>query len=189
MQRVGIRTILNRFIITIILSFTPFLSFVKGNKAMTFTITSTAFNNDAAIPKEYTGEGTDMSPALSWSGAPAATKSFALICDDPDAPVGLFTHWTAWDIPATLTSLPSGEKQGKAIGHGIKQGKTSFGNIGYQGPMPPKGHGRHRYFFTLYALDTSTLNLPEGASRADLDKALHGHSIAQTQLMGTYERK
>jgi len=156
---------------------------------MSFTITSSSFADSTAIPKEYSGEGKNISPALSWSGTPSNTKSFALICDDPDAPNGTWTHWTAWDIPASLSSLPAGEKTGKPIGHGIKQGKQDFGNEGYEGPMPPKGHGRHRYYFTIYALDCATLNLTDSAPRKLLEQALNGHILAKAQWMGTYERK
>lgn len=164
-------------------------AFAKDKNTMIFSIHSTAFGNGEAIPKEYTGEGSDLSPSLSWSGVPNSAKSYALICDDPDAPHGVFTHWLAWDIPITLSSLPAGGKQGVPLGHGIKQGKQSFGNVGYQGPMPPKGHGRHRYYFTLYALDIISLGLPDGATREQLEKIMQAHVLAKAQWMGTYERK
>ncbi|HZV13339.1 MAG TPA: YbhB/YbcL family Raf kinase inhibitor-like protein [Candidatus Kapabacteria bacterium] len=156
---------------------------------MSFTITSSSFGNGAVIPKQYTGEGEDISPELSWSGAPNGTKSFVLICDDPDAPNGTWTHWVAFDIPADLTALKSGAKKGMPLGHGIKQGHQDFGNVGYQGPMPPRGHGRHRYYFTLYALDCPSLGIPEGAARSKIEHEMQGHILAKTQWMGTYERK
>jgi len=127
-------------------------------------LTSTAFAEGGTIPKEYSGDGADRSPPLRWSGAPAGTKSFALIADDPDAPRG------------TWVKLPSG-----AI-----QGKNDFGNIGYGGPAPPRGRP-HRYYFKLYALDT-TLNLPEGASKQQVEAAMKGHILAEGQLMGKYGR-
>ncbi len=156
---------------------------------MSFTITSSSFGNGTVIPKQYTGEGEDISPELSWSGAPDGTKSFVLICDDPDAPNGTWTHWVAFDIPADLAMLRSGAKKGTSLGHGIKQGKQDFGNTGYQGPMPPRGHGRHRYYFTLYALDRASLDLSEGTERSKVERAMQGRILGKTQWMGTYERK
>ncbi len=150
---------------------------------MAFTLTSTAFSDGGPIPIRHTCDGEDLSPRLTWSGAPPRTASFALIMDDPDAPVGTFTHWLLHDIPAALAELPEGVKPGQV---GITL-KNDFGRPGYGGPCPPRGHGRHRYFFTLYALDVPSLGTP--ASRAALEAVMRGHILATARLVGTYERK
>ncbi len=145
-----------------------------------FKIVSPAFAESAAIPKKYSCDGENISPPLTWSDAPANTKSFVLIVDDPDAPGGTFTHWVAFDIPSNQTNIAEGAS---SVG---KSGKNGRGQNGYTGPCPPSG--THRYFFTLYALDTQTLNLNDGASRAAVETAMKMHSIAVTNLMGTYSR-
>lgn len=127
-----------------------------------------AFAEGGTIPKLHTGEGADVSPAIEWSGAPAGTQSFALIVDDPDAPVGTWTHWLLWDVPASEHSLPQGSKPGTA---GV-EGVNDFGRSGYGGPMPPKGHGPHRYFFKLFALDVVSLGLRSKSRRADVELSL-----------------
>jgi len=137
------------------------------------------------IPKSHTCEGGDISPSLEWSGAPPETESFALILDDPDAPAGTWNHWLLYDLPAALNSLAQGYKPGK---QGVS-GTNDFGRLGYGGPCPPKGHGPHRYFFRLYALGVASLKLKAGARRSDLDRALRGHVLAETEYMGRYERK
>ncbi|HOK45346.1 MAG TPA: YbhB/YbcL family Raf kinase inhibitor-like protein [Bryobacteraceae bacterium] len=152
---------------------------------MAFKLMSSAFPEGGTIPKLHTCEGADLSPALEWSGEPAGTKSFALIVDDPDAPVGTWNHWLLWDIPASTHSLPQGFKPGQTG----ESGTNDFGKLGYGGPCPPKGHGPHRYFFKLYALDTESLGLRAGAKRADLDRALKNHILAEAQYMGRYERR
>src|SRR6266540_1402431 len=128
---------------------------------MAFSLTSTAFTDGAAIPVKYTCDGADVSPPLAWSGAPAGTKSFALICDDPDAPRGTWVHWVLFNLPAQEKELAEGTPTSARLPNSARQGKNDFGNIGYGGPAPPKGKP-HRYFFKLYALD-QTLDLPEGA--------------------------
>jgi Raf kinase inhibitor-like YbhB/YbcL family protein len=150
---------------------------------MAFTLTCSAFANGELIPKAYTCEGRNISPELHWSEAPANTQSFALIVDDPDAPGGTFTHWILFDVPADRQRLAEGEA---AIG---VAGKNDFGKAGYGGPCPPRGHGPHRYYFTLYALDVPALRLKSGAGRREVEKAMHGHILAQTQYLGRYERK
>lgn len=150
---------------------------------MTFSLSSSSFKPGAAIPKDFTCDGSNRSPQLSWSGAPATAKSFALIVDDPDAPGGTFTHWVLFDIPASSQQLVEGTA---AIGFG---GTNSFGQAKYQGPCPPIGRGAHRYFFTLYALDLSTLNLKIGAPRNQVEAAIESHVLGQAQLLGKYERK
>jgi Raf kinase inhibitor-like YbhB/YbcL family protein len=152
---------------------------------MAFKLMSSAFPEGNAIPKLYTGEGADRSPALEWSGEPEATKSFALIVDDPDAPAGTWNHWLLWNIPHTTHTLAQGFEPGQ-LG---ASGANDFGRLGYGGPMPPKGHGPHRYYFRLFALDVEALNLREGARRADLDRALKGHVLGEAQYMGRYERR
>jgi Raf kinase inhibitor-like YbhB/YbcL family protein len=144
-----------------------------------FKLTSAAFQEGKEIPKRFTCDGENISPPLAWTGAPAGTKAFALIVDDPDAPSGLFTHWIAFNLPASSHSLPEGVKPA------ADQGTSDFGKPGYGGPCPPKG--RHRYVFHLYALkdDLGGLKSPK---RAEIDAALKGHVIAEAVLMGTYQR-
>lgn len=148
---------------------------------MAFKVESPAFSNGEKIPQKYTCEGKDISPELRWEGAPPGVKSFVLIVDDPDAPRGTFTHWVLFDIPAAESGLIEGSKQGKP-------GRNDFGKLGYGGPCPPKGHGVHCYFFKLYALDIPSLGLKEGVSKAEVEAAMKGHILAQTETMGRYER-
>lgn len=145
-----------------------------------FKITSTEFEEGKEIPKRFTCDGENVSPPLAWTGAPAGTKAFALIVDDPDAPRGLFTHWILFNLPASTQSLPEGVKPPAE-----NQGTSDFGKPGYGGPCPPKG--QHRYFFHLYALkdELSGLNSP---NRKQIDAALKGHVIGEAVLMGTYQR-
>ena len=143
------------------------------------------FAEGGTIPQRHTCEGPDLSPAMSWSGEPAGTRSFALIVDDPDAPVGTWNHWLLYDVPASTHALGEGIKPAEA---GLS-GNNDFGRPGYGGPCPPRGHGPHRYFFKLYALDAGSLGLAAGASRAELDRALRGRVLAEVQYMGRYERK
>ena len=153
---------------------------------MTIQLSSPAFSEGETIPKKHTCDGEDLSPALSWSGVPNGTRSLALIMDDPDAPMGTFVHWVLYDIPAELAGLPEGvAKTGTVAGIGV-QGTSGFRKMGYGGPCPPRG-STHRYYFKLYALDTK-LNLKEGASKADVEKAMKGHILAQGQVMGKYGR-
>ena len=155
--------------------------------AMAFQVQSSAFKAGSEIPQKFTCQGSDISPALSWSGAPAGTKSFALIADDPDAPAGTWVHWVLYDLPASTTQLAENVPKTEKGPGGGTQGMNDFKKSGYGGPCPPPGNA-HRYFFKLYALDTS-LNLKPGASKADLEKAMKGHILAQAELMGTYKRR
>ncbi len=157
----------------------PVTSIPTAGPAPTFVLTSDAFGHEGVIPKKFSCDGQNISPRLQWSGTPSNTKSFALIMDDPDAPIGTFTHWVAFDIVATQTEI----REGASVG---QNGKNSAGRTGYTGPCPPSG--THRYFFTLYALDLQTLGLNEGATRNDVEKAMSGHILAQAQLMGKYSR-
>lgn len=148
-------------------------------------LTVSGFDEGATIPQRHSCEGPDLSPAMSWSGEPAASKSFALIVDDPDAPVGTWNHWLLYDLPASTHALGEGIKPAEA---GLS-GNNDFGRPGYGGPCPPRGHGPHRYFFKLFAVDVASLGLGAGASRSELDGALRGHVLAEAQCMGRYERK
>jgi len=158
-------------------------------KAMTFPLTSPAFKNTERIPAPYTGEGADMSPPLEWGDPPDATKSFALICDDPDAPVGTWDHWVLWNLPGEQRQLPENVAKVDTLPDlgGARQGKNSWPKIGYNGPMPPKGHGTHHYNFVLYALD-APLDLKAGADKKALLAAMKGHVLGQARLTGTYSR-
>lgn len=149
-------------------------------------LTSTSFASGGNIPKKYTCDADDNSPALSWSGAPQGTKSFALIADDPDAPVGTWTHWLLYDLPATTTSLPENVSKVEEPPIGGRQGRNDFRKTGYGGPCPPPGKP-HRYFFKLYALD-QTMNLKAGASKKELEQVMRTHILAQAELVGTYGR-
>jgi Raf kinase inhibitor-like YbhB/YbcL family protein len=150
-------------------------------------LTSTAFQAGAEIPSNFTCDGEDVSPELSWKDAPKETKSFALIVHDPDAPrTGGFTHWVLYNISPRTGHIEETVPEGEQIaGVGI-QGKNDAGQIGYMGPAPPSGV--HRYFFRLFALDT-TLDLRPGATHKDVSAAMKGHILAQAELMGTYEKK
>lgn len=152
---------------------------------MALRLTIRAFPEGGTIPKLHTCEGADLSPALEWEGEPPETKSFALIVDDPDAPVGVWNHWLLYDIPASVHALPQGYKPGSAG----QSGTNDFGRLGYGGPCPPKGHGPHRYFFKLFAVDVPSLGVSAGAKRSALDNALKGHVLAEAQYMGRYERR
>jgi Raf kinase inhibitor-like YbhB/YbcL family protein len=155
---------------------------------MSLSITSPAFTHNGAMTIKYTCEAEDVSPALAWSGAPAGTKSFALIVDDPDAPdpaapKRVYVHWVVYDMAPTATGLPEGVPASDNP-NGGRQGKNDGGNVGYMGPCPPIG--RHRYFFKLYALDAMLGDLSI-ATKADVEAAMRGHILAQAELVGTYQ--
>ena len=152
---------------------------------MAFQLFSSAFTDGGWIPDLHTCQGADISPSLEWANEPAGTRAYALIVDDPDAPAGTWNHWLLYDIPPKVHNLA---QNWKAAGLGVI-GKNDFGKLSYGGPCPPKGHGPHRYFFRLYALDVDTLGVPAGAKRAALDAALKGHILAEAVFMGRYERK
>jgi Raf kinase inhibitor-like YbhB/YbcL family protein len=153
---------------------------------MSFEVTSPAFSAGEAIPKEFTCDGPDVSPKLSWSDPPSKTQSLALIMDDPDAPVGTWVHWVLYDVPADMKELPEGGPKQEQLASGARQGRNDFGKIGYGGPCPPPGKP-HRYFFKLYAIDTK-LNLKSGVTKSDLERAMKGHILAQAELIGRYGR-
>jgi len=149
---------------------------------MSLQLTSNAFAQGQPIPKKYSCKGEDVSPALAWTDPPAGTQSFALIMDDPDAPGGTFTHWLLYDLsPQTARFDASTATSAKTL-------RNDFGRAGYGGPCPPRGHGAHRYRFTLHALDVPSLAV-RGRNRSALDKAIEGHSLAQATLTGRYERR
>jgi Raf kinase inhibitor-like YbhB/YbcL family protein len=149
-------------------------------------LTSTAFDQGGAIPTRHTGEGEDVSPALSWRNAPDGTRAFAVICHDPDAPLVTsqgnygFVHWVLYNIPGTTTSLEEGSGQNT-------EGKTDFGKAGYGGPMPPNGHGQHRYYFWVLALSEDT-ELDSGLSMGELLAAIEPRLIGMNRLVGCYQR-
>lgn len=153
---------------------------------MSFQISNTAFSNGGTILKKFTCDGPDVSPQLSWKEAPAATQSFALIMYDPDAPAGTWVHWVLYNLPANTRELPEGMEKQEQLATGALQGRNDFRKIGYGGPCPPPGKP-HRYYFKLYALDTK-LNLKAGATKPDLERAMKGHILGETELMGRYGR-
>ncbi len=163
-------------------------------------LTSSAFTEGQPIPRQFTGIGDDVSPALKWSDVPENAKSFAIICDDPDAPSranprpeGPWVHWVIYNLPADLRVLPDGVPHEAELSAPVvaQQGTNSFGkdNVGYRGPLPPPGSGPHRYRFHLYAVDQRLDVNPSQATKASLLKALDGHVLGQTVLMGTFEQK
>jgi Raf kinase inhibitor-like YbhB/YbcL family protein len=154
---------------------------------MPFELTSIAFAPGQPIPQKYTCDGQDISPPLQWSDPPQGTQSLALICDDPDAPVGTWVHWVLYNLPAEARALPEAVPPDAELSDGSRQGKNGWGNLGYGGPCPPGG-STHRYFFKLYALDT-VLDLEAGASKKQVLQAMEGHILAQTEVMGVYSRR
>ena len=153
---------------------------------MTLTVTSSAFTEGSMIPSKYTCDGENISPPVKWEGSPAGTKTFALISDDPDAPMGTWVHWVMWNIPADSMELAENVPPEKSLPNGSKQGITDFQRYGYGGPCPPSG--THRYYFKVYALDAE-LDLVNTATKKDLLKAIQGKTIAEGQLMGKYKRQ
>lgn len=156
--------------------------FCLQEHVMAFTITSPAFDNNESIPKTYTCDSEKISPPLEWSHAPSGTKSFALICDDHDAPSGTWDHWILFNIPASTKSMKENIQN---LPKGTQEGNNSWHKTGYGAPCPPSG--QHRYIFTLYALDEN-LDLEEGASKEELKAAMKGHILGKAQLIGLYKR-
>ncbi len=148
-------------------------------------IQSSSFPNGGAIPRDYTCDGADLSPQLQWQSAPASTKSFAIVMDDPDAPID-FTHWLVYNIPPGLRELPQNASTHAAAHQGAAEGRNSFGRLGYGGPCPPAGTPHH-YVFHLYALD-ARLGLPPGVAREQLESAMSQHILAEGQIVGIYQR-
>jgi Raf kinase inhibitor-like YbhB/YbcL family protein len=157
---------------------------VMEEAVMSLSISSDVFEEGKPIPMEYSCDGRGISPALTWSGAPAGTQSFAMIMDDPDAPMGTFVHWVIYNIPPSTTGMPAEVPFGAVLPDGSIQGPGTPGSRGYIPPCPPGG--THRYFFKLYALNT-VLDIKD-ANKEQLLKAMDGHILAQGELMGTYTR-
>jgi Raf kinase inhibitor-like YbhB/YbcL family protein len=159
-----------------------------AGSSMAFELTSTAFAPGQTIPEQHGCDGKDASPPLAWKDPPATTKSFALICEDPDAPAGTWVHWLLWNVPASARGLPEAVGTAPTLPDGARQGTNDFKKTGWGGPCPPRGHGPHRYVFRVFALDT-TLDLPAGAKKGALEQAVVGHTLARAELIGHYERR
>jgi Raf kinase inhibitor-like YbhB/YbcL family protein len=156
------------------------------SKSAEIRLTSSAFEQGGSIPSVYSCEGEDVSPDLQWSGAPVTTRSYALVCEDPDAPRGTYIHWVLFNVPGDAVELNRAVPSVPELPSGARHGRNTAGDMAYAGPCPPPG-SPHRYFFRLYALDIS-LNLPAGATKAELEKAMNQHIVAQGTLMGRYKR-
>lgn len=152
---------------------------------MTLRLTSNAFGSGDTIPQRFTCEGANVSPPLSWSGAPEAARSFALVCSDPDAPGGTFYHWAVFDIPRGVTELVENHRTASAPSH---DAVNDFGKKGYGGPCPPHGHGNHHYHFRLFALDTESLRLGSRPGCRDVERASKEHALAEAELVAIFAR-
>jgi len=150
---------------------------------MTFHLESAAFGPDQEIPRRHVREGDNLSPPLKWSGAPLETKSYMLVVEDPDAPNGTFHHWALFDIDAACDHLD------EATGLAATHGRNDFGNTGYDGPQPPRGHGVHHYHFRLAALDVPTLGVGDGADIARIQSQARRHVLDEAELIGTFEAR
>jgi len=159
---------------------------VRGQQGSKIELKTASFTPGGFIPKRFTCEAADVSPALSWTEPPAGTQSFAIIEDDPDAPSGTFVHWLVYDLPAAFRQVTEGQSRNDQMLGGGRQGTNDFSRTGYNGPCPPPGRP-HRYFIRLYALDAK-LNLRPAATRRELDAAMQGHILAQAELMGRFQR-
>jgi len=158
------------------------LLLLHGGLAMALELTSESFEHNAVIPQKYTCDGQDISPQLKWDNVPEGTRAFAMICDDPDAPMGTWDHWIVFNIPVDTTEFP---EDIRLLPDGTKEGNNSWNRTGYGGPCPPDRE--HRYMFKLYALDT-VLELDDGASKSELEAVMKGHILAQAELIGRYNR-
>jgi Raf kinase inhibitor-like YbhB/YbcL family protein len=153
---------------------------------MAITVSSTVFDDGGMIPLKYTCDGEDISPPLSFEDIPGNTGSLAIISDDPDAPMGTWVHWVVYNLPPDTRNMPENIPGEENLEGGGRHGITDFGRYGYGGPCPPSG--THRYYFKVYALDIK-LDLPDMASKKDLEAAMDGHVLAEGQLMGKYKRQ
>ncbi|MEO0202470.1 MAG: YbhB/YbcL family Raf kinase inhibitor-like protein [candidate division WOR-3 bacterium] len=147
-----------------------------------FKVTTSSFKEGDFIPSKYTCDGKNLSIHVKWEEFPKETKSFVLIMSDPDAPVGTFYHWILYDIPSNINEISEGQSVGK-------KGRNDFGKLEYGGPCPPRGHGKHRYFITIYALNVEHIGLKEGATAKEVLEAIEGKVIAKGEIFGVYERK
>jgi Raf kinase inhibitor-like YbhB/YbcL family protein len=155
---------------------------------MDIELLSSGFREGEASPIQYTCDGANISPPLRWGGIPKNSQSLAIICEDPDAPSGVFVHWVIFNLPPIVADLPEAAPTTEELAEsGAIQGMNDFNNIGYDGPCPPPGSKPHRYFFHLYALDTK-LRLQAGATKQEFERAAENHIIAEGSLMGTYKR-
>jgi Raf kinase inhibitor-like YbhB/YbcL family protein len=163
-----------------------YLSGQKKNEGGGIMKVESVFKNEGEIPREYTCDGANVSPQLSITAIPSGTKALAIIVDDPDAPIGTFTHWVAWNIEVNSEniSVPKAVPRKSSL---MVQGINDFGRIGYDGPCPPRGHGKHHYHFKVYALDAK-LDLKEGARKKDLETAMKGHILSSAEIVGVYGR-
>ncbi len=163
------------------------LLFINSKDIYRIKVKSSAFKNGEFIPSRYTCEGENISPEICWKINIKNVKSFVLISDDPDAPMGTWVHWVVYDIPAKITCLQEAMTKGKILKNGIKQGKTSFGDFGYGGPCPPSGI--HRYFFKVYALNIEKIDIiPEKADKNVILQKIKNNIIGYGELMGKYKR-
>jgi Raf kinase inhibitor-like YbhB/YbcL family protein len=184
-----------RFVMACVLALSVSSVFAKGKKTMNpaapvhprMTLESSAFKPGAPIPIQYTCQGKNMSPALSWKGEPTGTRGLALIVDDPDAPSKTWVHWVIFNIPPGMGELPENMSKEPSLVNGTRQGSNDSGKTGWDGPCPPSG-GPHRYYFHLYALD-KVLGLDAKWNKEQLVKAMQGHILAEGVLMGTYQKK
>jgi Raf kinase inhibitor-like YbhB/YbcL family protein len=154
---------------------------------MPMMLASPAFAPGAQIPTEYTCDGSNLSPPLSWSGVPPGTKSLVLVVEDPDAPSGVFRHWAAFDIPPGTGGLAAGYGRNRP-GTGFHEARNDFGDRDYGGPCPPRGHGTHHYHFRLFAVSRPTLDLTPSATASGVQQAAQPYVIQQAELTGTYQR-
>jgi Raf kinase inhibitor-like YbhB/YbcL family protein len=188
----GLRVLLRRTlallppIILVVLALVTAAEVRGQNSSSKIELKTTSFTPGGFIPKRFTCEAADVSPALAWTDPPAGTQSFAIIEDDPDAPSGTFVHWLVYDLPASYRKLPEALSGNDQMAGGGRQGTNDFSRTGYSGPCPPPGKP-HRYFIRLYALDAK-LNLRPAATRNELDSAMQSHILAQAELMGRFRR-
>jgi Raf kinase inhibitor-like YbhB/YbcL family protein len=154
---------------------------------MALSISAPTFAQDHRIPAQFSRDGGNVSPLIEWRGAPAGTRSYALVVEDPDAPRGIFRHWAAYNIPPDAERLSEGvgsRNQGAAI----HMATNDFGNAHYDGPQPPPGHGTHHYHFRLFALDVPELEVPDGCAALDVLEAAQSHKLAEADVVGTFQR-
>jgi Raf kinase inhibitor-like YbhB/YbcL family protein len=171
----------------LLLAFLNCIACLKEKIVMDIEILSTAFREGESIPVQYTCDDANVSPPLRWGGIPKNSQSLALICEDPDAPSGVFVHWVIFNLPPIVADLPEATPTTEdLVESGAIQGRNDFNKLGYGGPCPPPGKP-HRYFFRLYALDTK-LDLQAGATKREFERAAEGHILAEGRLMGTYKR-
>jgi Raf kinase inhibitor-like YbhB/YbcL family protein len=185
-RRILLGAVLGSAIAVLFTACTPDPSPMVSPQLPKLNLTSTAFASDALIPAKYTCDGKDLSPALAWEAPPTATKSLVIIADDPDAPGKTFTHWVLYDLPPKTRKLPEGLPPQPFLATGGGHGKNDFGKYGYGGPCPPSG--THRYVFKIFALD-QMLDLPAGATKAEVLAGMEGHILAAGEWVGKYRRQ